>query len=116
MYLIHLAFAGVWAYVFHWGTGVALIALCLFAAYGTQVIAAVPLVGPFLARGLAPLRKDLLWAAVAVAVAMGGMYVGNKDASARCVAKANVVTSVVHKAVIKATKPASRRDRWDTNK
>jgi hypothetical protein len=115
MYLIQLAFAGAWNYVFHWGTGIALIALFLLAAYGTQFFALIPVIGPWLVKQLGFFRKDLVWCAVAVAVAMGGMYVGDKDASARCVAKTRIVTRVVHKAVTRAAKPAGH-DKWDTDK
>jgi hypothetical protein len=116
MYLIQLAFAGAWAYVFHWGTGVALIALCLLGAYGTQFFALIPVIGPWLVKQLGFLRKDLVWAAVAVAVAMGGMYVGNKDATARCVAKENIVVKQVHKIVKESEKPSTRPDKWDITK
>jgi hypothetical protein len=106
-----LAFAGAWAYVFHWGTGVAAIVLLLVAAYGTQMVNAIPLIGPKLADFLRPLRYDLLWTAFCIAVFLGGMAVGGHDAKNRCVAKQVVIEKRVQKVIKRAQTPKAHKSR-----
>lgn len=115
---IELAFAGAWAGLLHKGTGVALIVLLLFLAYGTRLLAMIPMVGPLLSKFFEPLRKDLLWAAFGVGVFLAGQFVGTHDEAARCVAKTVVIENVVDKTVKSTTpKPTKDRkpvqDRWD---
>lgn len=106
---LHLAFAGLWGFLFHWGTGVALIGLCLLGAYGTQLINVIPLVGPFLSAFFTPLRKDLLWAAAAIALFLAGQAIGAHDEAVRCAAKAAVIDNVVKNAVDGTDTPAAQK-------
>lgn len=103
-----LAVAGVWAQIWHWGTGVGLILLCLAAAYFTT---AIPLIGPYLEGA----RKDLLWAAFGIAVFLAGQALGAHDANRRNVAKQIVVEERVDSVVEKTKTPKYRKmpDRYD---
>ena len=93
-----LTFAGAWANIWHLGIGAAAIAVLLALAYF------LPL-----------LRKDFLWAAFAVALLLGGEWIGSRDATAECVAKTVVIEKVVEKAVTQAKTPAARarKDPYD---
>lgn len=108
MYFIKLAAAGVWSEVWHWGTGIGLIVLCLAGAYFTT---AIPLIGPYLTHA----RKDLLWAAFGIGVFMAGQALGEHDANRRNAAKQKVVEQHVDSVVQKTTTPRYRKmkDRWD---
>jgi hypothetical protein len=117
---IQLMFAGIWAGVWHWGVGIALIILLVGGAIFSQ---AIPVIGPY----LTPIRKDMLWAAAIIAVFLGGQYLGGRDATARCTAREVVVEKVVDKVVTgvetdpanqpqpekKGVKRKSPSDRWD---
>ena len=105
---IQSAFAGVTAYIVHWGFFGSLAAGLVLAGVFSQVI---PFIGPY----LTPIRRDLYWAAFGCVLIMFGMFIGSKDATNRCVAKQVIITKVVTKAVNKAKTPASRQrhDRWD---
>ncbi len=113
MWWLQSLFAGAWAFIWHWGTGIALIILLCAGAYFTT---AVPVLGPFLGR----FRKDLLWAAAAIAVFLGGQYIGAQDANRRCAAKQEIVKERVNSIVdgVKSEKPpadgSAPRDKWDT--
>lgn len=111
-----LLFAGAGAIIAHWGLGVGLIIICLFLAFGTQLLAGIPLIGTVLADLFAPLRKDLLWLAAAIALALFVYSVGVHDEAARCVAKTEVIKQKVDKAVDKATDKAKSgtKDPWDS--
>lgn len=108
MFFLKLAGAGLWAEIWHWGTGAGLIILCLAGAYFTT---AIPFIGPYLTHA----RKDLLWAAAVIAVFMGGQALGEHDANRRNAAKQIVVEQHVDKVVQKTTTPKYRKmkDRWD---
>jgi hypothetical protein len=111
MYLIDLALAGIWAQVWHWGTGIGLIILCLAGAYFTT---AIPIIGPHLAGA----RKDLLWAAAVIAVFLGGQALGAHDEARKQAAKVLVIEKNVTKAVTNAKTPAAqhRKDKFDDPK
>ncbi len=108
-----LLVAGAGHLIWHWGTGIGLILICLLCAYGTRMIAMIPLVGPPLSALLAPLRKDFIIAAALVALFLAGMYVGKQDADRQCVAKTVVIEKVVTKAVNKAKQPSKVDDPFD---
>ena len=110
---VKLLFAGSGALVAHWGTGAIIIAVCLFAALGTQLIAGIPAVGPAIAKFLAPLRNDLLWVAAGVAGALCYATILVKDANAHCTAKTVVIQKVTTKAVKDAVKHPSTNDKWE---
>lgn len=112
---VQLAFAGLWPLVFHWGIGVGAIALCLIGAYGTRLIAGVPLVGPWLSTALSPLRHDLLWAAFGIAIFMAGMAIGTHDEANHCVAKTVVIEKRVDNVVKRTATPKAKKqaDPWD---
>jgi hypothetical protein len=133
MFIIHHLLAGAWATIWHWGAGVALIIICLLCAFGTTLIAGIPVIGLGIANALAPLRKDFIIAAALVALFLAGMYVGAKDTAlhhkAQQMVIVNHVNSVVdtvvnspqnkpqpQKYTKKGHKPIPRkspRDRWD---
>jgi hypothetical protein len=96
-----ISVAGLWASLLHWGIGITAIVLLLAAAIFTD---SIPVIGKF----LAPLRKDLLWAAFGVALLLIGQFIGTHDANNRCVAKQVVIEKIVTKAVDKTKKPASK--------
>jgi hypothetical protein len=110
---VELAFAGAWDSLVHKGLGWVAIAILLGLAFGSQLLAGIPLVGPILADFFKPLRKDLLWAAFAVALVLGGEYIGARDAKIECEARQVVVTTTVHKKVDKATSPSKTHDPYD---
>jgi hypothetical protein len=103
-----LAVAGVWAQVWHWGTGIGLIILCLAGAYFTT---AIPIIGPWLTNA----RKDLLWAAAVIAVFMAGQALGAHDEARKNAAKKVVIEQRVDTVVEKTKTPKARarRDKWD---
>lgn len=105
LYPIKMALAGVWAFIFSWGLGVGLIICLLLAAYFTT---AIPLIGPFLTDQ----RKHLILAAVAIAIYLGGYYVGARDANKRNTAKQDIVEDTVDKAIDRARR-STRPDPWD---
>lgn len=108
MYYIHLAVAGAWSQVWHWGTGIGLIVLCLAGAYFTT---AIPIIGPYLKDA----RKDLLWAALGIGVFLAGQALGAHDEARKTAAKQNVVEQKVDGVVEKTKTPRYRKqkDRWD---
>ncbi len=110
---IELAFAGAWDSLLHKGIGWLAIAILLALAFGSQLLAVIPLVGPLLADFFKPLRKDLLWAAAAVAAALIFMFIGGHDEKEKCVAQQVVITTTVHKKVDKATSPSKTHDPFD---
>lgn len=108
---MQLAFAGVGSLIWHWGTGIGLIVICLLCASFTT---SIPIIGPYLVNT----RRDFLWAAFCIAVFLCGMFVGVHDEKARCEAKSIVIERVVEKAVNKAKAPPVRgkkrtTDPWD---
>lgn len=112
---VELLFAGAWASIWHKGVGVVAIVVLLGLAFGSQMLGGIPMIGPFLADFFKPLRKDLLWAAFAVALVLGGEWIGSRDEAARCVAKTVVIEHVTDSAVNKTKTPAARaaKDPWD---
>lgn len=109
---IELLFAGAWAYVWHWGTMVALMVIFLVLALAADwVDKTIPVLGPFLGKVV---RKDFLFGAFGCALVIGGMYVGVHDASGRCKAKQIVVEKSVSKAVTKSLTAPSRPGKWET--
>lgn len=108
MYYVHLALAGVWSQVWHWGTGIGLIILCLAGAYFTT---AIPIIGPYLKDA----RRDLLWAAAVIAIFLAGQALGAHDQARKEAAKQIVVEQKVDSVVDKTTTPKYRKqkDRHD---
>jgi hypothetical protein len=93
-----------------------IIACSLGLAFGSQLLAIVPLVGDALVKFFAPLRKDLLWVAFIAGVILVSEYIGAHDANLQCVAKTVVIENVTDRAVAKTKTPASRsaKDPWDS--
>lgn len=108
MYFVHMALAGIWSQVWHWGTGIGLIVLCLAGAYFTT---AIPIIGPYLANA----RKDLLWAAGVIAVFLAGQALGAHDEARKDAARQIVVEKRVDSVVEKTKTPKARArsDKWD---
>lgn len=106
MFALKLAFAGLGPLIWHWGVGVGAIIILVAAA---ELTTAIPIIGNWLDK----VRKDLLWVAVAIALALVGEYIGARDANGRCDAKAAVVEQAVDKAVTNADKKPGT-DRWDS--
>ena len=113
---IQLLFAGAWAGIWHKGVLYGVIACSLGLAFGSQLLAGIPAVGPALVKFFAPLRKDLLWVAFIAGVILVSEYVGAHDEKLACVAKTVVIENVTDKAVAKTTTPKSRaaKDPWDS--
>lgn len=106
-----LAFAGAWTMIWERGVGFGLIALFVFLALGSQMLAGIPLVGPALAAFFAPLRKDLLWGALGVGIFLFAEYVGAEAEKKHCVAQTVVIEKVVNKDVAKTKTPAARAEK-----
>jgi hypothetical protein len=113
---IQLAFAGAWAGIWHKGILWGVIACSLLLAFGSQLLAGIPAVGPALAKFFAPLRKDLLWVAFIAGVILVSEYVGAHDEKMACVAKTVVIENVTDRAVAKTRTPAAQaeQDKWDS--
>lgn len=102
MFIVQEAFAGAWSLVWHWGAGVAIVILCLAAAY------------------FSPLYKIwFLGAAGIVALCLVSYGVGIADQEARCKAELVLGTKHINQVVTKAikstkTKKAKARvDKWN---
>jgi hypothetical protein len=106
MWLIQLFFAGLWAEIWHWGVGIGAIVLLVGGAVFSQ---SIPLIGPY----LAPIRKELLFVAAAIAILLVGEFIGQRTGDAKCEARQVVVTTTVHKKVDKATSPSKTHDPYD---
>ena len=116
MLALKLAAAGLWHIIVDYALGSSLIAGLLVAAFGLSLIGKIPLIGAVLAKILAPLKLDLIWAAVAVAGAiLWGAHM-QRDEHARCVAKETVIVRAVDSAVKAAKRPAAQKqaDPWDS--
>lgn len=107
-YWIQTTTAGLWSFIWHWGVGVASIILLVGGAVFSQ---SIPLIGPYLHE----LRKDMLWAAAAIALFLGGQWVGARDAANRCEKKAVVIEKIVKQTVkgVQTPKAATQKDKWD---
>jgi hypothetical protein len=112
---IELAFAGAWAGIWHKGVLYGVIACSLGLAFGSQFLAIIPVVGDWLVKFFAPLRKDLLWVAFIAGVILAAEYVGAHDEKIACTAKTVVIENVTDKAVEKTRTPAAKaaKDPWD---
>jgi hypothetical protein len=111
-----LFFAGAWAGIWHKGVLWGVMATCVGLAFGSQLLAIVPVIGDALVKFFAPLRKDLLWVAFIAGVILAAEYVGAHDEKLACVAKTVVIENVTDKAVAKTKTPAARKqkDPWDS--
>lgn len=99
-YFLHMTFAGVWSFVWHWGAGVAVIILCLAGIFFSEQI---PLIGPWLGR-----ERHWLWTVIiGTSLLLGGQYIGAHDANNRCTQQKIVVKETVVKEVTKTKTPAS---------
>ena len=96
---VQMFFAGLWAEVWHWGLGIGLIILLVAGSIFSQ---SIPLIGPW----LAPIRKDMLWAAAVIAVLLAGEYIGQRTEAAKCLARQVVVEKIVDKTVDKTKTPS----------
>ena len=112
---IELFFAGAWAGIWHKGVLYGVIACSIGLAFGSQFLAIIPAVGPWLVKFFAPLRKDLLWVAFIAGVILAAEYVGAHDANLACTARTVVIENTVDKAVEKTKTPKARgaKDPWD---
>ena len=99
---LDLAFAGAWAYLWHWGLGIGLIVLFIAGYFFTPAI-------------LSAHRVDFLWAAAIVFVFLTGEATGDKEGRARCVTKTEIIQKDVVKVVRGTASPASRakKDKFD---
>ena len=105
---VQQTFAGITAFIIHWGFWGSLAAGLVAAGLFSSMI---PVIGPYLTA----IRRDLYWAAFGCVLIMFGMYQGARDATARCEAKQVVITKTVTKAVTKTKTPSAQKqnDRWD---
>ena len=113
---IQLAFAGAWAGIWHKGILYGVMAVSIFLALGSQLLAGIPAVGPALADFFKPLRKDLFWVAFIAGVILVSEYIGAHDATLACTARTVVIENVTDHAVAKTKTPAARsaKDPWDS--
>jgi hypothetical protein len=93
-FAIDLFFAGVWSMVWHWGIGIGLIILLCAAAWFSPVF-----------------KKDFLYAALIVFVALFFEAVGIKDERARVTAQEVIINQKVDDVVKSTETPASRTER-----
>lgn len=122
---IKLALAGLWPLVWHWGTPVAIIILCLAAEVAIGWFSAsVPFVGTF----LKPFQKDLLWVALAAGLFLYGFSDGVSVEHGRSVAQQSALKTQVGRVVdqvlkdpanqpapeVKGKKRVPPRDKWDS--
>jgi hypothetical protein len=98
MFLIQEAFAGAWSLVWHWGAGVAIIILCLAAAYFSPLY-----------------KKYFLGAAAVVALLLVAYGVGIADQASREQAQQKVIIKYVDRVVANTKTPKARKrpDKWD---
>lgn len=108
MFILEHMVAGIWSQVWHWGTGIGLIIVCLAGAYFTT---AIPIIGPYLTNA----RKDLLWASFGIAVFLAGQALGAHDEARKAVAREALVERQVDTVVEKTKTPRYRKmqDRYD---
>jgi ABC-type siderophore export system fused ATPase/permease subunit len=100
-YFITMFFAGIWAMVWKWGIGIGLV-ICLCAlAYFSPLY-----------------KKDFLYAAFIVVVALFFMAVGIRDERARVAAQEKALVNQVDNVVAgtKTAKSRSARDPYDQGK
>jgi hypothetical protein len=112
MFAVKLFFAGLWPLIwdYSWPLTIILI-IFLIEIFSTTIGIYVPFLAPVLDK----IRKDLLWVAVTIAIALlWGAKVGY-DAKLRCDAKAAVVVEEVSKEVGKAKTDTVKKDRFITN-
>ncbi len=114
-FAIKLFFAGLWPLIFHWGTGVALIVICiLLEVFAGWLQANIPFFGNFIMR----IRRDLLWVAVGIALFLIGGWFTARDMANRCEAQSQVIDRHVKDVVSGVEKPSeqSKPDPWDNPK
>ena len=99
--VVELFFAGIWTMVWHWGLGIGLIILFLAGAYFSPIG-----------------KKDFLYLALAVVIALVFEAVGIHDEKVHRDAQGKVITTAVSKTVAKThtEKAKTRKDRWDSPK
>lgn len=100
-FTIDLFLGGLWSMVWHWGIGIGLIILLCAAAYFSPVF-----------------KKDFLYAALLVIVALFFEAVGIHDERARVAAQEKLIGQKVTSVVKDTTTPVSRgeRDPYDSLK
>jgi hypothetical protein len=102
MFLVQEFFAGAWSLIWHWGAGVAIIILCLAAAYFSPLY-----------------KKYFLGAAAVVALCLAAYGTGIADQEARCKAELILGTKHINQVVTKAIKSTktkkakARADKWN---
>ena len=80
-------FIGLWPIVSHFGGWMILIGVCVAVALLTTELAAIPLIGPFLATLAKPIRMWAIVAAASATVGLIGYSMGVKHESDRCKAQ-----------------------------
>lgn len=98
---IQLFFAGMWDMVWHYGLGIGLIILCVAGAFFSPLF-----------------KKDFLYAAVVIAVAMAFETMGVREEKVHCDAQQAVIEKTVTKVVAKTATPKAKtqKDKWDNSK
>ena len=107
--ILELFFAGIWKLIWDWVLGFGIVGVLLFAAFGTQLVSLIPLVGPAIAEALKPLRYELVWIAVCISAALAWGAHLQADEAARCAAKTVVITKQVDRAVTTAHTKATKK-------
>jgi hypothetical protein len=98
MLAIHLLLAGMWEMVWQWGIGVGLLILCLAGAFFSPLF-----------------KKDFLYAALIIVVALFFMSLGVAQERSHCTAQNQVIVTTVTKVVKATTTPKAKaaKDKFD---
>lgn len=99
MLTLKLLFAGLWPLVWHWGVGAGLIILCGVGAYFSPLY-----------------KKDFIYAAIIVAIALFFEAVGIHDEQGRVAAQQATLNNAVNSIVEGTETPAAKgkRDKYDS--
>lgn len=110
MFAIKLFLAGLWPLVWHWGTPVAIIILCLI---GEFVIGWFASSVPFIEKWLKPLQVDLLWIAAAAGIYLWAFSTGIQVENARTKAQSATVTRQIDRVVDEVLKAPENQPKPD---
>lgn len=107
---IELMFAGAWAFIWHWGVGIAIIILCVLGIIFTD---SIPVIGPWLGKE----RKWLEAVAIGTALLLIGEFIGALDATHRYEKKTVIIENTVEKVVKSVDTPEAQHqdDRFDNS-
>jgi len=108
-YFVQHALAGSWSLIWHWGLGIGVIILLIFADVFS---ASVPIIGPRLYK----VREWMTIAAIGIGLVLVGEWIGVHDMAKRCKAETVVVDHFITKTITKIVKekPAPSADPYNS--